>query len=89
MEVLYRFYLHNQEDEYIQYSSETTTKKQMDRDVVLNIFPDSYHCIREKWIDWKMHYRNIFLLQARRNNPEFISLYKSSWIMNRHIYYKN
>ena len=90
----YIFYLYWHEDEYIEYELDETEKDemshmQMNNDIAFNIFWNSDHCVREKWINWKMIYKNIFLLKQRRENPDYKSLYKREWVMSKTaLYYK-
>lgn len=86
MEKIYKFYLYWKENEYIKYSSEEISKEEMSFDIVFNIFPSSTHCIREKWIDWELIYRNVFLLENRRIDPDYISVFKRSGYMNPRAY---
>jgi hypothetical protein len=79
MGAIYKFYLYWKEDEYIEYNLEDITKEEMDCNIIYNIFPSSFHCVREKRVDWELEYRNVFLLEERRNNPDYISNFKRLW----------
>jgi len=79
MSKIYRFYLYDNSDECYEYDSSEITKEEMECDIIYNVFPNYSHCTREKWIDWELKYRNVFLLEARRQDSNFISNYKL-WI---------
>ena len=72
-EIIYKFYLHKHEDQYMEYNASEINKDEMDFDIVWNVFPQVPFCVREKYIDWELEYSNVFLLEARRNNPDYIS----------------
>jgi len=79
METIYRFYLFNNSDECHEYNSSKISKEEMEFDIIYNIYPNCSHCTREKWVNWELKYRNVFLLEARRKDSNFINNFKL-WI---------
>jgi len=84
--VMYYFYLRDKDSEVVEYNWNETNKDQMNFDIVHNVFPVEPFCIREKYVDWVMEYSNIFLLEVRRKDPDYISKAKSLELM-RNIEY--
>ena len=83
---IYRFYLHDHPDEYIEYNSDDISKEEMNDKILFEDFPNYNMVMREKWNNWKMIYKNIFLLKERRDDEDFVSFYKENWYHRNQAY---
>ena len=89
MTKIYRFYLHEYPDNYIEYSSDDISKEEMDFKIMYEDFPLYNSVIREKWIWTERIYKNIFLLQKRRDDEDYVSFYKKNWYHRNKLYNDN
>ena len=89
MAKIYRFYLHDYPRDYIEYNSDDISKEEMDFRIIYEDFYLYDSIMREKWIDWKRIYQNIFLLQKRRDDEDYVSFYKKNWYHRNKLYNDN
>lgn len=74
--IQYIFYIREKKEEQYEYDLSKNTKEEIYNDVMYNVFPNNFQCIKEKWEEWIKKYSSKFYLEDRRQDPNFISDYK-------------